>query len=88
MFRMLLIVLFVQCGQCGVTDCTLLSSSCFENNIVERIRGWKECGKKQCTYETTWCANIDDQVMVDDIFPGLLRMLTIGQQFGIEPQTL
>ena len=26
--------------------------------------------------------------MVDDIFPGLLRMLTIGQQFGIEPQTL
>ena len=73
--------------QCDVKDCTLPSSSCFAHNIVKLIRDWKECGQKKCTYDTVWCATIDDQIIVDEVFPGLNRMLIFGEKYGIKPKS-
>ena len=57
--------------ECNTIDCTVSSNECFKNKIVESIRNWKRCGIEKCleqkTFNTTWCANIDDQTMADEI---------------------
>ena len=43
---------------------------------------WKECAQEECTYDSTWCANIDDNTMVDEVIPVLQNSIKIAVALG------
>jgi hypothetical protein len=50
--------------------------------MVEMIHKWKECAQEECTYDSTWCANIDDNTMVDEIIPVLQKLIKLAVTLG------
>jgi len=54
--------------------------------MVEMIHRWKECGREECTYGSsygsTWCANIDDNTMVDEVIPVLQETIKQAATWG------
>ena len=45
--------------------------------MVEVIRKWQECAREECTYDSTWCANIDDNTMIDEVLPSLQLLMKL-----------
>ena len=49
--------------------------------MVESLHKWVQCAKEECTFETTWCTNINDQIVVDDVLPLLVTEVNTGELF-------
>ena len=91
--RVLLLVLGSLLKQCDVIDCNPPSDVCHKTNLVKLGREWIDCGRQECTVDQStifsntlpdpnWCTNINDQTVLDIVFPRMVLMLKYSEAAG------